>query len=36
MAKKQDNGKLTDKNAFIAVALSLTAVTFFIKFGVVF
>lgn len=33
MAKKVQ-GKLSGKNAFIAVALSLTAVTFFIKFGV--
>jgi len=36
MAKKQNFGKLTDKGAFIAVAVSLIAVTFFIKFGVVF
>jgi len=36
MAKKQDLGKISGKNAFIAVAISLTAVTFFIKFGVVF
>jgi hypothetical protein len=36
MAKKQNNGKLSDKNAFIAVAVSLTAVAFFVQFGVVF
>ena len=36
MAKKQDHGKLSGKNAFIAVAISLSAVTAFIKFGVVF
>lgn len=36
MAKKQNNGKLSDKNAFIAVAISLSAVTAFVKFGVVF
>jgi len=28
------HGKLSDKNAFIAVAISLSAVTFFIQFGV--
>jgi hypothetical protein len=33
MAKKV-SGKLSDKNAFIAVAISLTAVTFVIQFGV--
>lgn len=36
MAKKQDFGKLSDKGAFVAVAVSLLAVTAFIKFGVVF
>jgi len=30
------HGKLSDKNAFIAVAISLSAVTAFIKFGVIF
>lgn len=36
MAKKQDHGRLTDKGAFVAVAISLSAVTIFIKLGVVF
>lgn len=36
MAKKQDLGKISNKNAFIAVTVSLTAVAFFVQFGVVF
>ncbi len=36
MAKKQDLGQISGKNATIAVIISLTAVTFFVKFGVVF